>query len=185
MAPFGLDAEEEADERAARARADVRRVRFTRYVAWTVGACVALCVAGVARRFVADRAAMADESAGASSAFTVAAAAPPSTTAAVPTAVAPAAAAPASAPPDAARDAKEAKREKKVAQRALERGKLDAAITSATQAVTLDPTDAESWLVLGAAYMEKHDTVSARHAFTSCTTTATHGPKKECASMLR
>jgi cytochrome c-type biogenesis protein CcmH/NrfG len=184
MAPLGLDRDEDGgdeDGASATERANERRARFRRYARWTVSACVLICVAGVARRFVVDRAALADDAPRASSAFTVAAQPSP----ALPVAAAPSELPAPSAPAEPARDPKEAKREKKAAQRALERGKLDAAIASGTRSVALDPTDAEAWLVLGAAYMEKHDTASARKAFTSCTTTATHGSKKECASMLR
>jgi hypothetical protein len=175
ISPFGVDGGTDDDE-VARARATERRARFTRYVRWMVGA-------GVARRFVVDPAAMADEPPHASSAFTVAAQPPLSPSAVAPSEPTPAPSAVAAKAP--ARDPKEAKREKKAAQRALDHRKLDDAIAAGTHSVALDPTDAEAWLVLGAAYLEKHDTASAQSAFTSCAKSATRGPKKECASLLR
>jgi hypothetical protein len=182
ISPFGVDGGTDDDE-VARARATERRARFTRYVRWMVGACVVICVAGVARRFGVDPAAMADEPPHASSAFTVAAQPPLSPSAVAPSEPTPAPSAVAAKAP--ARDPKEAKREKKAAQRALDHRKLDDAIAAGTHSVALDPTDAEAWLVLGAAYLEKHDTASAQSAFTSCAKSATRGPKKECASLLR
>jgi cytochrome c-type biogenesis protein CcmH/NrfG len=185
MAPLGLDAADELTEAQRRERARGRRARFTRYVTWGMGACVLLLVAGGARQFVLARTASAEGAPRASQAFLIAA--PPSAPAAPVTASSPVepTTAPAVASDTLPSNPKEAKREKRAAQRALERGRLAAAITSGTRSTSLDPTDAEAWLVLGAAYMEKGDTVSARHAFTACSKSATHGPKGECAAMMR
>jgi Flp pilus assembly protein TadD len=53
------------------------------------------------------------------------------------------------------------------------------------RAVQLDPTDADSWLVLGAAYMQRGDNKNARRCFSSCVKEATSGARRECAAMLR
>jgi Flp pilus assembly protein TadD len=47
--------------------------------------------------------------------------------------------------------------------------------------VALDPSDAEAWLILGAAYQEKGDAANARRSFKSCLSEGKRGPKWECA----
>ena len=81
--------------------------------------------------------------------------------------------------PDAAR------REKRAAQRALEMGRAAAAIESGEKSVSLDPSDGEAWLVLGAAYLERGQATDARRCFRACMTEASRGPKWECGAMLR
>jgi Flp pilus assembly protein TadD len=51
--------------------------------------------------------------------------------------------------------------------------------------VALDPTDAESWLILGAAYQQQGNDKDARRCFGACIQKANRGPKRECAAMLR
>ncbi|HEX8789774.1 MAG TPA: tetratricopeptide repeat protein [Polyangiaceae bacterium] len=80
-------------------------------------------------------------------------------------------------------DPKEAAKAKRASQTALERGKLAAAIEAGEQSVALDPTDAEAWLILGAAYQEKGDQKNARRSFKSCLEQGKRGPKWECAQM--
>jgi pyruvate dehydrogenase E2 component (dihydrolipoyllysine-residue acetyltransferase) len=80
-------------------------------------------------------------------------------------------------------DPKEAAKAKHASQAALERGKLGDAIESGERSVALDPTDAEAWLILGAAYQEKGDQKNARRSFKSCLEQSKRGPKWECAQM--
>jgi Flp pilus assembly protein TadD len=80
-------------------------------------------------------------------------------------------------------DPKEAAKAKRASQTALERGKLADAIEAGERSVALDPTDAEAWLILGAAYQEKGDQKSARRSFKSCLEQSKRGPKWECAQM--
>ena len=68
---------------------------------------------------------------------------------------------------------------------ALEHGRAREALAAAKKALAIDPHDAESWLVLGAAHQELGAQDAARAAFASCTSKATHGPKGECAALLR
>ena len=49
----------------------------------------------------------------------------------------------------------------------------------------LDATDAEAWLILGAAYQEKGNIAEARRAYASCVKEGKTGPRTECAKMLR
>ena len=51
--------------------------------------------------------------------------------------------------------------------------------------LVLDSTDAEAWLVLGAAEMASGKHREARATFTACTKLATRGPRHECAQMLQ
>ncbi len=92
------------------------------------------------------------------------------------------AAASASAPgatPDEAVDAKRG------AQRALDHGKASLAVQLGERSVELDPTDADAWLVLGAAYLQRGAFKDARRCFSSCAKEATHGARGECAALLR
>jgi hypothetical protein len=90
----------------------------------------------------------------------------------------------ASASPSQGYDPLEARRQKQTAQRALERSDPTEAITLAERSVALDPTDAESWLILGAAYLQRGQASDARRCFTTCAKTATRGPRAECAALL-
>jgi hypothetical protein len=74
---------------------------------------------------------------------------------------------------------------KQRAQKALEKGKLTDAINLGQQAVDADPTDAESWLILGATYLQKARYKDARRCFTSCVEKATQGDVKECKALSR
>jgi hypothetical protein len=80
-------------------------------------------------------------------------------------------------------DPKEAAKAKRVSQIALERGKVADAIEAGERSVALDPTDAEAWLILGAAYQEKGDWKEARRSFRSCLDQGKRGPRFECAQM--
>jgi hypothetical protein len=90
---------------------------------------------------------------------------------------------------EAARDpkeiAKEAASAKVKARTSLEWGKAGDAIVAGEKSVALDPTDAESWLILGAAYQEKGDSKNAVRSFQACLEQGKRGPRNECAAMLR
>jgi len=113
----------------------------------------------------------------------------PAVTAAAVTPTAEPAPAPATAAPDPATDTaapvdpdpKAAAKEKHASQLALERGKVGEAIEAGERSVALDPSDAEAWLILGAAYQEKGDAANARRSFKSCLSEGKRGPKWECA----
>ncbi len=84
--------------------------------------------------------------------------------------------------PQSTLSAADAKRD---AQRALEAGHVADAIEAGEQSVALDPTDADAWLVLGAAYQMKGRYADARHCFASCADQARRGPRWECRALLR
>jgi Flp pilus assembly protein TadD len=92
---------------------------------------------------------------------------------------------PAEVPSDPKEAAKEAAKEKVKSRGALEWGKMGDAITAGERAVALDPTDAEAWLILGAAYQQKGDSKNAVRSFRACMDEGKRGPKNECAAMLR
>jgi len=81
--------------------------------------------------------------------------------------------------PAAARDAK------RTSQRALDRGDAKASIEAGEQSVALDPTDAEAWLILGAAYQVRGTYSEARRCFSTCVRVAKRGPRGECGALLR
>ncbi len=74
--------------------------------------------------------------------------------------------------------------ERELARRALEHGKFRDAVAAAEQAAKLDPSDAEAWLILGAARQELGQAAAAHTAFRSCVQSAKHGPIGECRAML-
>jgi hypothetical protein len=78
-----------------------------------------------------------------------------------------------------------ASREKVAAQAALERGRLADAVAAAARSVALDPTDAESWLILGAAHQARGEQKDANQSFKSCLELAKRGPKAECSALVR
>jgi hypothetical protein len=80
-------------------------------------------------------------------------------------------------------DPKAALKEKRQSQRALDNGKIADAITHGEASVKLDPTDAEAWLILGAAYQMKGDLPNAKKSFGSCLKEGKRGPRGECAAM--
>ena len=170
-----------------------RRQTLMRYVGIALVVSTVLCVAAIARSFLTPVAptheatvaapASAAPAPSAStmtfplpSASVVASAAPPSASASAPIAAV------ASAPEAPTKSAAE---EKADAQRALERGKAKDAVEAATRSTTIDPSDADAWLILGAANMEIGKSADARTAFATCAKQATRGPVGECRSMLR
>ena len=81
--------------------------------------------------------------------------------------------------------AKEAGKEKAKCRTLLERGKFADAVAAGEQSISLDPTDSEAWLLLGAAYQQKGDAKNAVRSFKACVDQGKRGPKSDCAAMLR
>ncbi len=71
---------------------------------------------------------------------------------------------------------------KRAAATALAAGQVVEAIEAGEHAVALDPTDAETWLILGAGYDQRGAPAEARRCFASCVRFATHGPRSECSA---
>ena len=82
-------------------------------------------------------------------------------------------------------DPREALRQKKASQAALERGRIATSIEAGESAVLLDPLDADAWLVLGAAYQQKGDWAQARRCYKACVQRGQRGNRGECLAMLR
>jgi hypothetical protein len=177
LAPHELEPEETFDPASPE-----RRARLQRYVKITVAGCVALCLAAAVRVGVTH--AMASEDA--APAYVAAARGPeapttppaPEATAAVTAAVV------ASSQTAAPASPKTASQEREVARRSLEQGKLRDAVSAAERATTIDPTDAETWLILGAANQELGHGAAAHAAYRACLKSAKRGPVRECRSML-
>jgi hypothetical protein len=75
--------------------------------------------------------------------------------------------------------------EKAKSRSALERGNMSQAIAAGERSVASDSTDAEAWLILGAAYQQKGDARNAVRCFKACVAQGKRGPRNECAAMLR
>ncbi len=82
-------------------------------------------------------------------------------------------------------DPKGALEAKRLALRELEFGHLAASVDAGERSVALDPTDADAWRILGAAYQKRGAYVDARRCFTSCTHLATRGDRFECSALLQ
>jgi hypothetical protein len=159
-----------------------RRARLQRYVKVTVAGCALLCLAAMVRVGVA-RVSAGSEDDGSPPAITAHAAQETANVPAPP--VSPPAPAPvAEATPGAPAPPLTAVQERELARRALERGKARDAIAAAERATAADPTDAESWLILGSANQEIGHAAAARVAFRSCLKLAKRGPLRECRAML-
>ncbi len=200
LAPLEVEAEADVDADTRRARS-ARRRTFSRHVMVVVALSAVLCIVGFMRSATSASAAS-GASAHAADAqraanvvsltpFVVASAAaplpsPPASPPAEPAAetAAPAATetAAAAAPGDAPAQLSpvEARAAREDARRALDRGAIAAAIAAATSSVELDPTDADAWLLLGAAYQVAGKSAEARHAFASCSKLAKRGDVSEC-----
>jgi hypothetical protein len=79
----------------------------------------------------------------------------------------------------------EALEAKGAAQRALERGNAKLAIEQGERSVESDSADADAWLILGAAYIQRGNYARARRCFASCVSLATRGAQAECKALLR
>lgn len=71
------------------------------------------------------------------------------------------------------------------ARRKLAAGDLVSAVAAASASIEADPTDAEAWLILGAAQVDQGLGAEARQTFQSCAARARRGPVAECRAMLR
>ena len=80
--------------------------------------------------------------------------------------------------------AKTAGQEKAAAKAALESGANGAAVAAGERSVALDPTDGETWLLLGAAYQELGQTGQAKRCFGACVRQGKRGPISDCQQML-
>ncbi len=78
-----------------------------------------------------------------------------------------------------------APKERENCRAALERNRLTAAVEACEHAVQLDPTDGETWLILGAAYQQRGDAANARRCYRACLDEGRRGPRNACAQMLR
>ena len=90
-----------------------------------------------------------------------------------------------SAPATSALDRELARGERFEVQAALEIGDLRRAADVAQRAVTHDPSEADSWLLLAAAEIELGHTNAAHHAYRSCRERATRGPRGECVALMQ
>ncbi|HEV3191361.1 MAG TPA: tetratricopeptide repeat protein [Polyangiaceae bacterium] len=180
-----------------------RRERFVRLVAGAVALSAVLCGAALVKRAVATEMGPEERAGAPGRAFAVAAAVAPVAPTVAPVAplapVAPAAApalptpapasvTPAALPPDlpaAESGLASALEERGVSRDALEHRKIALSIEAGERSVALDPTDAEAWLVLGAAYQERGQLGEARRCYKTCLVKATWGPRTECRQLLR
>jgi hypothetical protein len=81
--------------------------------------------------------------------------------------------------------AKTAQQEKRDMSSFLERGAFGSAVAAGQRSVSLDPSDGEAWLLLGAAYQSSGRAGDAKRAYNSCLTQAKRGPIGECRAMLQ
>lgn len=156
-----------------------RRRALARYVGVVVLLAAAFCVAAFTAR--ANKPAPAAAAAKARPATVVPAAVPANLVAPpeAPPVVFAAERAPSIIDPAAALDARERARS------ALSKGDVRTAVGLGTQSIELDPSDAEAWLVLGAAEMALGERGQALSTFRACTKVATRGPRHECGQMLQ
>jgi Flp pilus assembly protein TadD len=70
------------------------------------------------------------------------------------------------------------------AQRLLERGSTARAVDVAKRATAADPSNAEAWLTLGAAYDAAGNRTSARLAYKSCIDSGKGSRVSECKALL-
>ena len=186
-----VDLAPEAPAPASPARPPVdpaRRRALRRCVATALAVASVICVAAIVRGAVAYTTRETSAPAKAASLRSVdppveaprPAAAPPAEVLAPPTSASVAAP---PAPPG--QDPVAARESKKIAQRALDRGKAADAIEAGERSVALDPTDGDAWLILGAAYQARGAAAEARRCFSSCVRQGTRGARGECAALLR
>jgi cytochrome c-type biogenesis protein CcmH/NrfG len=98
---------------------------------------------------------------------------------------APAAAPPAASTLDTADDEHEIARQARLESKgALERHDLPHALDAAERAVLYDPDDAEGWLLLGAAHIDRGNYGAAQKAFKECVAKAKLGDRQECLWLL-
>jgi hypothetical protein len=206
--PSPSDPATERRRRSSSETAVARRRNLARYVMAAVAVCFMICVAAAVRAATVsrgdapapraayqagaepkegDRRAVPEPARAPAEELPSAPAAPavealPSSTGEAAVETATAAAGQTSEPASNPVDARAAKR---VAQQTLERGDAAASIAAARQSLEADPTDAETWLILGGAYQQRGDYRAAREAFAGCASKATRGPRGECRALLR
>lgn len=74
---------------------------------------------------------------------------------------------------------------KRASLEALEQRKLDESVAAGEKATQLDPTDADAWLILGAAYHDQGNFAAARRSYAACAKQATHGEVRECKFLIQ
>ncbi|MGH7439270.1 MAG: tetratricopeptide repeat protein [Polyangiaceae bacterium] len=194
------DAASERRRRLGSETVVARRRDFARYVTGAVAVCFMICAAAAVRAATVSHSDREEASLPRSHAGVVvppppvaevtAPAAPADTTPTpiateTPTETATATAAGEPSPSAPPGDAVDPRASKKLAQRALDRGDATKAIEAAKQSVESDPGDAETWLILGGAYLQRGAAREARESFASCSRMATRGPRSECRALLR
>jgi cytochrome c-type biogenesis protein CcmH/NrfG len=165
------------DRPAVHAVPPERREKLAKYVKYAVALCGLLCGVALVRVAVSRSHPVVAEAAAAQVALP-----PPAPVLEPP---APAEPEPAPAATEAPASGKSAKEEMEAARALLEHGKTKDALEGAARSVALDPTDAEAWLILGAAQLNAGHSKEAREAFVECTKQAKAGPVVECRNMLR
>jgi hypothetical protein len=80
---------------------------------------------------------------------------------------------------------KEAAKDKRSCQSFLDQGAFAKAVEAGEKSVSLDPSDGDAWLLLGAAYQAMGKAAEARRSFSSCVAEGKRGQIGECRSMLR
>lgn len=190
------DAEDDLDLANAKAQRksdpDVvkRRAKFAKYVTWAVGISAALCLIAVVRTTFSSSSKTITAANAASVKTEMVAKAPPPAVTPAPKAAEPAvkAAEPAAAPVEETKPAitGDVKEEKAKVKAALDKNKLTDAIEAGQRAVTIDETDSEAWLLLGAAYQAKGELKQAQVAYKSCMEKGTKDKfQRECRLFVR
>lgn len=163
-----------------------RRAKFAKYVTWAVGVSAALCLIAVVRTtFSSSSKTITAANAASVKTEMVTKPAPPPVAQPAPKAAEPAVAA---APVEPAKPVVmgDIKEEKAKVKAALDKNKLADAIEAGQRAVTIDETDSEAWLLLGAAYQAKGELKEAQNAYRSCMDKGTKDKfQRECRLFVR
>lgn len=168
-----------------------RRAKFAKYVTWAVGISAALCLIAVVRTtFSSSSKTIAAANAASVKTEMVKQTPPPQAAAPAPKAAEPVvkAAEPVAAPVEETKPAVtgDVKEEKAKVKAALDKNKLADAIEAGQRAVTIDETDSEAWLLLGAAYQAKGELKQAQVAYKSCMEKGTKDKfQRECRLFVR
>ncbi len=191
MALEGRRSEPPPNAKALVSDVDARRRRLERYVKLAVVCSSALCLAAITRVGVSR---LRPETPTAYAASAIAPATAPAIVAETSPAIDPApatAAEPATAiptlppaPAEPPAPTKSATEERDDARKLLERGKAKDAYEAAQRSVAIDPTDADAWLLVGAAAQELGKGKEAHEAFVTCTKQAKKGEVGECRALL-
>ncbi len=87
--------------------------------------------------------------------------------------------------PSASEASRAALEAKSASRAALAAGQALQAIEAGERSLGLDPTDAETWLILAAGYDQRGGHAEARRCFEGCVQFATRGPRGECSALLK